>query len=60
MWGHSETPQDLTPLTLNAESSYRILANIHEPLVGMTSDLQLSNDLNAQQQALAKDWSIGD
>lgn len=60
VWGHNETPQELDVHTSTAESSYRVLASITEPLVGLTTGLEPTNETDARQAGLAADWTISD
>ncbi|TKX82937.1 ABC transporter substrate-binding protein, partial [Halorubrum sp. SS5] len=40
--------------------SSRFLNNVHETLVGLTSDLEISSDPDITRPGLASDWSIND
>ncbi|MFB6207244.1 MAG: ABC transporter substrate-binding protein [Haloglomus sp.] len=60
VWAHSEQMIDNDIHLTAGESSYRVLSNVHEPLVGLTRDLNLSSDKTAAQPGLAKDWEASD
>lgn len=60
VWAHSEQMIDNDVHLTSGESSYRVLSNVHEPLVGLSRDLELTADPDAAQPGLAKDWTIGD
>lgn len=60
IWAHSEQMIDNDIHLTAGESSYRVLSNVHEPLIGLSRDLELTNDPSAAQAGLAKDWSAGD
>lgn len=56
IWAHSEQMIDNDIHLTAGESSYRVLSNVHEPLVGLDRELSLSTDPNAAQPGLAKNW----
>lgn len=60
VWAHSEQMIDNDLHLTAGESSYRVLSNVHEPLMGLSRDLELTTDPDAAQPGLAKDWSAGD
>jgi peptide/nickel transport system substrate-binding protein len=60
IWAHSEQMVDNDIHVTAGESSYRVLSNVHETLVGLTRDLNVSSDADAAQPGLAKNWEVGD
>jgi len=60
VWAHSEQMIDNDVHLTSGESSYRVLSNIHEPLIGLSRDLELTADPDAAQPGLASDWEAGD
>lgn len=60
VWAHSEQMIDNDIHLTAGESSYRVLSNVHETLVGLDRDLNLSSDPDAAQPGLATDWEAGD
>ena len=60
IWAHSEQMIDNDLHLTAGESSYRVLSNVHEPLIGLSRDLELTTDPDAAQAGLAKDWTAGD
>lgn len=56
IWAHSEQMIDNDIHLTSGESSYRVLSNVHEVLVGLDRELNLSTDPNIAQAGLARDW----
>ena len=60
VWGHSEVIQKLDPHVTTTASSARILNNLFNSMVGLTSDLEITTDTDIIQPGLAKDWTVSD
>lgn len=60
VWAHSEQMIDNDIHLTAGESSYRVLSNVHETLVGLTRDLRVSSEADIAQPGLAKNWEAGD
>lgn len=60
VWAHSEQMIDNDIHLTSGESSYRVLSNVHEPLIGLNRDLELTTDPDAAQAGLASDWEASD
>ena len=60
IWGHSEVTQELDVHLAQTAASTRFLNNVHETLVGLTAELEVSSDTGITRPGLASDWSISD
>jgi peptide/nickel transport system substrate-binding protein len=60
IWAHSEQMIDNDIHLTAGESSYRVLSNVHETLVGLSRDLELTSDPDAAQAGLASNWEASD
>lgn len=59
-WGHSEVTQKLDVHIVQTAASNRFLNNIHETLVGLNNQLEVTSAADAQKAGLAADWEISD
>ena len=60
IWGHSEVTQNLDIHQTGTASTGRFLNSVYEPLVGLTSDLELSTETDIQNPGLASNWEVSD
>jgi peptide/nickel transport system substrate-binding protein len=60
VWGHSEVVQKLDPHITTTASSARILNNLFNSLMGLTSELEITTKTDVIQPGLAKDFSVSE
>lgn len=60
IWGHSEVTQRLDVHLAQTAASTRFLNSVHETLVGLDSNLEVSSDPDIVRPGLASDWSTND
>lgn len=60
VWGHSEVTQELDVHLAQTAASSRFLNNVHETLVGLSGELEISTAPDVTRPGLAADWEIND
>lgn len=60
VWGHSEVTQELDIHIVQTAASSRFLNNVHETLVGLNADLEVTSDADVVRPGLAENWEISD
>ena len=60
VWGHSEVTQELDIHIVQTAASSRFLNNVHETLVGLNSELEVTSEPDVVRPGLAADWEIND